>query len=66
MKRSEIVNRVARRTGLTRAQAADSVDRMVSEILTSLRLGREAVLPGLGRFVSGPRGVISFEPERKQ
>jgi hypothetical protein len=40
------------------------VDRIVLEILARLREGKDAALPGLGRFVNGPDGVISFKRER--
>jgi nucleoid DNA-binding protein len=64
MKKSEIAKMMARQSGGTRAEAADRLDRMVQEILDSLRQGKETRLPGLGRFRAGADGRLSFERER--
>jgi nucleoid DNA-binding protein len=64
MKKAEIARRLARETGVTRAEAADRLDRVVHEILSSLRQGRNATLPGLGTFMPGGSGT-RFERERK-
>jgi nucleoid DNA-binding protein len=63
MKKLEIARRMARQSGITRAEAADRLDEVVSEILSSLRKGEPAPLPGLGRFVPAADGKIGFEPE---
>jgi nucleoid DNA-binding protein len=63
MKKPEIARRIARRSGLTSAEAADQLDRVVREILSNLRRGQAADLPGLGRFRPTPGGVIRFEQE---
>ena len=52
MKKPEIAKRMARQSGLSQAEAADRLDRVIHEILTDLRQGNPASLPGLGRFVS--------------
>jgi nucleoid DNA-binding protein len=64
MKKAEIALRMARRAGVTPAEAADDVDRVVREILSRLRQGSEAKLPGLGRFTQEPGGRLAFERER--
>ena len=64
MKKPDIAKRLARNAGLSRAEAADHLDRMVQQILTNLRQGKETPLPGLGRFVHGPDGKLAFEPEK--
>jgi len=64
MKKPDIAKRIARQSGLTQAEAADRLDRVIHEILTDLRKGNPASLPGLGRFVHGIGGKVSFEPER--
>ncbi len=61
MKKPELTRRLARGTGLTRAEAADQLDRVVNEILSGLRRGKAVPLPGLGRFLPGQQW--SFEPE---
>ena len=64
MKKSEIAKMMARQSGGTRGEAADRLDRMVQEILDSLRQGKETRLPGLGCFRAGADGRLSFERER--
>jgi nucleoid DNA-binding protein len=63
MKKPDIAKRIARQSGLTQAEAADRLDRVIHEILADLRKGTPAALPGLGRFVQGPDGKVLFEPE---
>ncbi len=62
MKKREIARRMARSTGLSEAEAADRLDRVVRQILRNLRKGRTASLPGLGRFKNGVDGKVAFEP----
>ena len=63
MKKPDIAKRIARRGHLTEAEAADRFDRTVHQILSSLRKGEEASLPGLGKFVAGPKGRVTFQKE---
>jgi nucleoid DNA-binding protein len=63
MKKSEIAKRMARQSGLSEAQGADNLGRVIHQILANLRKGNPTSLPGLGRFVKGPDGKVSFEPE---
>lgn len=63
MKKPDIAKSIARRSGLTQAEAADRLDRVIHEILADLRKGTPTTLPGLGRFVQKPDGKVSFEPE---
>jgi nucleoid DNA-binding protein len=64
MKKPEIVQKMARRSGTTPGKAADQLDLMVREILDSVRHGKETLLPGLGRFVPGIDGKVAFEKEK--
>jgi nucleoid DNA-binding protein len=64
MKKPDIAKRIARQSGVTQAEAADRLDRVIHDILIDLRKGTPTALPGLGRFVRGVGGKISFEPER--
>jgi nucleoid DNA-binding protein len=64
MKKAEIVRRMARESGITRALAADRLDRVVHEILSKLRHGQKASLPGLGTFTPGGAGP-KFEREQE-
>jgi nucleoid DNA-binding protein len=63
MRKTEIAKRMARQAGVSRAEAADRLDAVVRQIVSSLRNGEAAPLPGLGRFVQAPDGRIAFEPE---
>ena len=66
MKKLEIAKRLARQAGVSNAEAADQLDRVVHQILTKLRKGQEAPLPGLGRFTLGPGGVFQFQQEKRR
>jgi len=64
MKKPEIAKKMARRTGVTSAEAADDLDRVVRQLLEDLRKQGEARLPGLGKLTQGPDGRLAFEHER--
>jgi len=66
MKKPELAKRLARRTGVSPAEAADRLDRTVQQILANIRRGKDTPLPGLGKFVGGPDGKIAFEFDRKR
>ena len=66
MKKSEIAKRIATQSGVSEGEAADRLDRMVKQILTNLRKGKETSLPGLGKFIHGPDGKVAFEPEGRK
>jgi len=57
---------MARRAGVTRAEAADRLDHVVHHILLRLRRGQEANLPGLGILKHAPGGVLWLEQEEKR
>lgn len=63
MKKPEIARRLARQSGVSKAEAADQLDHFVHQILSQLRKGQAAPLPGLGRFTPGPRGSYRFETD---
>ncbi|HEY1204587.1 MAG: HU family DNA-binding protein [Bryobacteraceae bacterium] len=71
MDKDDLATRLARRTGSSKAAAADEVDRVVHQILAKLRRGERAPLPGLGTFVPGQSLGFEFEakkdpPERER
>jgi nucleoid DNA-binding protein len=66
MKKPAIARRLARQTGVSNGEAADRLDRMVHQILSSLRKGKEPALPGLGRFTHSADGTVTFEREEKR
>jgi nucleoid DNA-binding protein len=65
MKKPDIAKRMARRSGVSQAEAADELDRLVGEILSDLRAGKDASLPGLGKFVQTTDGRLAFLKEEK-
>ena len=54
---------MARRSGVSEAEAADRLDRVVHQILSRLREGTEAPLPGFGKFIVGMDGKVYFQRE---
>lgn len=62
MKKPEIAKDLARESGVTEAEAADRLDGVVHEILSKLRSGKSASLPGVGRFRPQANGKVRFEP----
>ena len=63
MKKPDIAKQLARRSHVSQAEAADRLDRVLHSILSDLRQGKEAALPGLGTFKQGPGGCVAFERE---
>ena len=61
MKKPQIAKRLARRSGVSKAEAADQLDRVVNDIVIQLRNGQPAPLPGLGTFVPGRTWDFEFE-----
>jgi len=62
MKKPEIAKDLARESGVTEAEAADRLDGVVHDILSKLRSGKSASLPGVGRFRPQANGKVRFEP----
>ena len=64
MRKPEIAKRLAKQAGVSNAEAADQLDRVVHEILSKLRQGKPASFPGLGQFSRGPKGLLQFKQEK--
>ena len=64
MKKSELIHRLAAEEGRTPAEAADTLDVVVHDILNKLRHGKLATLPGLGKFLPGNAGTFQFRKEK--
>jgi nucleoid DNA-binding protein len=65
MRKAEIAKRLARQSGVSSAEAADQLDRVIHGILSRLRKGQTARFPGLGRFTIGPNGYYQFEQQER-
>ena len=63
MKKNELARKLARKTGVTPAEAADQEDRMLNDILQKLRSGEPANMPGIGQFCRDADGRIHFQNE---
>ena len=64
MKKSALARDVAKRHGLKTGDAADQMDRVVNQIIRTLKAGRPARLPGLGTITPGKRWT--FKQERNE
>jgi nucleoid DNA-binding protein len=64
MKKQDIALRLARKARVSRAAAADRLDRLVHDILSELRRGNQVSLPGLGTFTPGKRLRFEFNTGR--
>lgn len=51
MTKAELVEAMADKTGLNRAQAKGALDAFISSVSTSLKAGKEVRLVGFGSFV---------------
>ncbi|MBZ5591635.1 MAG: HU family DNA-binding protein [Acidobacteriia bacterium] len=61
MKKSELATRLAKQAGVSPAEAADQLDHVVSQIISNLKKGQGAQLPGLGEFKPGAKWNFKFE-----
>ncbi|HUJ22722.1 MAG TPA: HU family DNA-binding protein [Bryobacteraceae bacterium] len=64
MKKPELATRLAEHSGVSQAEAADQLDRVVNRIIANLKKGEAAQLPGLGKFVPGPTWNFQFDHPR--
>lgn len=63
MKKEQLARRLARESHVSAAAAADQLDRIVSDLLTRVRRGQAASLPGLGTFQPGSEKEFQFDRE---
>jgi len=68
MRKTHLAGRLARQSGVSKAEAADRLDRVVHQIISKLRKGHAASLPGLGEFIPGSSPgqtwIFKFENEK--
>ncbi|GAC1437436.1 MAG: DNA-binding protein HU-beta [Solirubrobacteraceae bacterium] len=57
MRKSEFVERVALRSGLSRAEAGRALEAILALVVETLREGGDVALPGFGRFHCAKRGA---------
>jgi nucleoid DNA-binding protein len=61
MRKEQLARRLAKESRVSTAAAADQLDRIISEILTKVRKGESAALPGFGTFRPGRGPRLQFE-----
>ena len=66
MKKFDLARRLAKHKQISEAEAADQLDRVVTEIVARLRQGKPVPLPGLGQFTPADRWSVRFEPDQEQ
>ncbi|MCZ2074707.1 MAG: HU family DNA-binding protein [Bryobacteraceae bacterium] len=55
MKKDELAQKLARQTHLSKAKAADELDRVVHDMIRKLKKGYTVALPGIGTLQTGNR-----------
>ena len=61
MKKRSLIKLLAENSRISEAKAADAVDRAVNQLVTSLKRGEPAKLPGLGAV----RAALKVRPAKK-
>ena len=64
MKKSDLARDMAKRSGVEPGDAADQMDRVVTQIIRTLKGGQPARLPGLGTISPGKHWT--FKQERNE
>ncbi|MEO7144294.1 MAG: HU family DNA-binding protein [Bryobacteraceae bacterium] len=64
MRKNELSERLAREVHLSKAKAADRVDRVVHDLMKRLRKGEAVSLPGLGKLSTGKTGPAVRTPDK--
>ena len=59
MKRKDLARELAERNLLTEGEAEDQLDRLMHKIVRSLRQGRPAKMPGIGKLTPKPPAPAS-------
>jgi nucleoid DNA-binding protein len=63
MKKPELAAKIAAKSDVSPEEAADALDRIAHRILKRLKKGKVVNLPGLGRFLPGPKTGFEFESQ---
>ena len=56
-----LIRRLAKRSGITRAQAADQIHNIIHDLVSRLKRGETARLPGVGKLVGPTRPKFTQE-----
>ena len=66
MKKLALAKRLSKQNRVSQAEAADHLDRVIHQIVSTLRKGQAAPLPGLGKFTPGEKWSFRFESEKRK
>ena len=61
MNKAELARRLAKQARVSKAEAADQLDHVVIQIISNLKKGASAQLPGLGKFKPGAKWSFAFD-----
>jgi len=61
MRKDQLARRLAKESRVSTAAAADQLDRIITDILTRVRKGQSAALPGFGTFRPGRGPGLQFD-----
>jgi nucleoid DNA-binding protein len=64
VKKNDLTKQYARRAGMTQAQAADEIDRVIHDFMKRVRNGEPASLPGFGTFFPNQDAEFPLEQVR--
>lgn len=57
MNKTDLVNEIAKQTGLSKVKSGEAVDAFVSAVSESLKKGDKVTLVGFGTFTTSKRGA---------
>lgn len=66
MTKTELAYTLARRNGVSPADAADQLDRAVTRIVRALRNGKPARLPGIGTIQPGKDWIMENKTSKRE
>jgi len=61
MKKEQLARRLAKESHISKAAAADQLDRVMHDILKRVRSGESASFPGLGTFLPNRKNGFQFD-----
>lgn len=67
MNKSELINSMAEKSGLTKVDSAKALDALIASVSTALKKGDDVSLVGFGRFsVSKRAATTAINPRTRQ
>jgi nucleoid DNA-binding protein len=66
MKKSDLAKRLAKQAGVSKAQAADQLDHVVSQIISNLKKGEGTSTARVGKIHTWIEMGVYIRPQRRQ